>query len=1541
MPAEIMGDQARALGLPTGDAPQPELSGVQASDLGLPANTPIPQTSIQLREPDDPQYADHGPSKPYNIHDFLDNRIQAGLNATSTPANEARRQLNVARDMGADPVLLNGANDAVTQYEKQSKKDQLDWKLSMLPRVAAWMAQGKQYAAAIQGEVDQWGTLDWLFGKLEQPAALGLPQGGPWEQAQAQRPEFAPGASRTLPGWITAFGKQAYGMTTSIQTMAQMAWGDGKNAKPLAQLQQERDVASQPAPGDSNRTPWLRRANSVIGMAPLIAAGEIHPAAAFGLMYTESVGRNYEDFRLQGYTHEEARDIATVVGSVSASIGSALGPWSRNKVLPQATAGSLAYLSNALVGAALRRPGAWSVVKDLGLNFLASHAMNIAMASSEASIKEAFDSAKSGRTFDGSKVASAAGQAADSWVEMAALSVAPAYSAHRERMARYEAQPQAVPPTPQEVKNQSIYDNYEQRGQALRSLHAASEISTAVQAVKDSEFMKSNPEDARDLITKLVAPRASQTVFIDPKAFTGMNEDARAQLGSPDLSQGRAGNIPANLVDLLMHPDAEKLLPHVAGGPDLLTLQQATGVDLTSPISVHGLDIPDAQLDAHLAQEAARRRAERENTAPLPTAAEVHTATQNAMGREPAPVIPPEERPVPARQAKGWADDAMSRVPSGELQDRAAAHEGRAADATRVALSAPADATGPSPEAQAARVRADANTVLRDAARRAIKEVTTLGQGIAEMSGSKPRAAAYRAGWDLGQAHDALTEMLGSSAKRGYAAPDLSDVRDRLLREDKLSQDFDIGTVNKLLQQANPIENLSVSELREVHKALEQITSAADAENTILDNGVRVAKGMILQGVAEHLAKIPDLPPGQNSTAQEPRGVLQKLGAGKAKAAAMINAPHTLFFKMGPIGDDLWFHGLVGGVSKEERLWGGAESKLREIEDAVPDKLRATGDDPIPAFGPHAQQWGMRTRSEAWRMALHLGTQGADVHIAKAMDITPMEIHDWVQQNLGRTPEDAKAVMKNLVEPHWPIFENIYGEYEQHFKDRGLAPPEKLKTQQYTVAGQTYSGGYGGKLKWRNLSTGETPGNPASLEALLDNSPTSSPEPDTGHLESRAEGVQGVPDLSWDGVGQSMRKEIHDIALRPFVEDAYKIFSDGKIRQLLADKMGKQALNEIYDPSGKTSFLHVVARGSVADVHTARWFTQLTMNLQGRAAYSAFSGNLRVLGAQASHLVAAMPALGISPDHAAMGVQAALNPDRRAWAMQESPVLQLRDTDYQRRAEDLNREMTGVEPGDNAISRNTDNLNWAAWHEMDGFLSHAIWEMKYAQQTAQWRTGGGVSHQEAVRAADKAVTLMMPAQDTYDQSSFVRDRSVAGFSFLTRNFQGTLANLSAMNWWEARVSGKTLAKPMAAAKFVGMVMAAEVLGKGVLMQGGPKENQSPESWAAERTASVLFYPYMLADPAAAAYHVATGDRRAALQDMAHLMPPSMQVVSSGIGDIGTLVQKGDTDAGMRAGAHLMGLILKTPLPGKAFDAYNAASNSDSPADAGKKALGYR
>lgn len=1535
MPAEIIGEQARALGLPVpGEPQQPELSGVQASDLGLPANTPIPPTDVQFPEIET-TVADK--VKKYNLTNFLDNRLQAGLNATSTPANEARRQLSVARDMGADPSLLAGAKDAVDQFEQQTQKDKLDWKLSMLPRVSAWMAQGKQYAAAIQGEVDQWGTLDWLFGRYE-PAPDALAR----SQALMRGEPYTPDKGVTQPpGWLLAYGKAAYSTATSVQTFAQMAWGDGKNQKPLAQIQQERDVATQPAPGESDRTPWLRRANSLLGMAPIIAAGDIHPAVAFGLMYSESTGRNYEDFRLQGYTHEEARDVSNLIGFTTASIGSALGPWSRNKSLPAATAGSLAYLSNALSGAVLRKPGAWGVVRDLGLNFIAALGMNIAMASSEASIKEAFDSAKAGKPYNASKVVSAAGMAADSWVEMAALSVVPAYSAHRERMARYEGQPTFVAPTPEEVRNQSIFDNYEKRGQALRSLHAASELSAAVQAIKESEFMKSNPEDARDLITKLVEPRESQTVFIHPDAFKGMSDDARAQLGNPDLSQGRAGNVPVSIVDFLMHPDAESLLSRTAGGPDLLTLREATGVDLTQPISVHGLDVPDAQLDAHLAQEAERRRAERENASPLPSAADIHEAVQRARGREPAPVLPPEERPVPARQARTWAEDLMARVPSGELGDRATAHEARAADATRDALSAPADATGPSAEGRAARVRADANAVLRDAARRAVKEAGQLTSGIAERATDKARTEMYRAGWDLGQAHDALMESLGLAKKRGYAAPDLSDVRDRLLREDKISQDFDIAAVNQILAQSGSSPaNLNAEQLREVSKALEQITADAHAENTILDNGVRVAKGMVLQGVADHLVKFPDLPPGQNSTAQEPRGLLQKAGVVRAGAAAMINAPHTLMFKLGPIGDDIWFHQFIGGVSKEERLWGAAEPRLRAIEESVPVNLRATGDDPVPAFGPHAQQWGMRTRSEVWRMALHLGVQGADVHISKAMGVTPTELHDWVQHNLGRTPADAKVIMRDLIAPHWSVFQNVWDEYQQHFKDRGLAPPEKLKPWPLMVQGQEFPGGYGGKLKWLNLRTGETPGNPASLEALLDGSPTSHPEPDAGHLESRVYGVQGVPDLSWDGIGQSLKKEIHDIALRPFVEDAYKIFSDGNIRELLANKMGKQALNEIYDPSGKTSFLHTVARGSVADVHTAQWFTRLTMNLQGRAAYSAFSGNLRVLGAQSSHIVAAMPALGIMPDHAAMGVQASLNPDRRAWALQESEILKLRDSDYQRRAEDLNRQMTGVEPGTGLLRTQVDQLNWAAWREMDGFVSHAVWEMKYAQQTAQWRTGGGVDHQAAVRAADKAVTLMMPAQDAYDQSALVRDRSLAGFSFMTRNFQGTLANLAAMNWWEARVSGRTLAKPLATAKFVGMVMAAEVLGKGAMMQGGPPDKQDPVDWAKERAISALFYPYMLADPALAGYHALSGDRRAAQRDMEHLMPPSMQVVAAGIGDVGSLVQKGDEDAGMRAGAHLLGLILKTPLPGKAYDLYNA-TQSDSPADAGKKALGYR
>jgi hypothetical protein len=80
----------------------------------------------------------------------------------------------------------------------------------------------------------------------------------------------------------------------------------------------------------------------------------------------------------------------------------------------------------------------------------------------------------------------------------------------------------------------------------------------------------------------------------------------------------------------------------------------------------------------------------------------------------------------------------------------------------------------------------------------------------------------------------------------------------------------------------------------------------------------------------------------------------------------------------------------------------------------------------------------------------------------------------------------------------------------------------------------------------------------------------------------------------------------------------------------------------------------------------------------------------------------------------------------------------LRYANYEDRAIELTRQLTGLNPGRDAVRQTTDHMNWMAWREMDAFLSHAIWEASYSN--ALTGMGDAATHEQAVRAADIAVT---------------------------------------------------------------------------------------------------------------------------------------------------------------------------------------------------------
>src|SRR5262249_23748703 len=125
-------------------------------------------------------------------------------------------------------------------------------------------------------------------------------------------------------------------------------------------------------------------------------------------------------------------------------------------------------------------------------------------------------------------------------------------------------------------------------------------------------------------------------------------------------------------------------------------------------------------------------------------------------------------------------------------------------------------------------------------------------------------------------------------------------------------------------------------------------------------------------------------------------------------------------------------------------------------------------------------------------------TKDADRKIARSMGFRDIylkgqleasatqQLWDWIHTNMAKDPAQAKLVMEHVVKPYWTIFDDyVWPLYERHFKERGLAPPEKLQPAKLTIHGEEYRGNYGGRLKWWNESGNMPVVHPGSLEALL------------------------------------------------------------------------------------------------------------------------------------------------------------------------------------------------------------------------------------------------------------------------------------------------------------------------------------------------------------------------------------------------------------------------------------------------------------------------
>ena len=943
------------------------------------------------------------------------------------------------------------------------------------------------------------------------------------------------------------------------------------------------------------------------------------------------------------------------------------------------------------------------------------------------------------------------------------------------------------------------------------------------------------------------------------------------------------------------------------------------------------------------------------------------------------------EPPRTAKAYKLWAEDAVSGRTIGELdalarthaqvgrkarsdlakkQEQAAAVQGRATEAALQGIDAAqagqvgraeergstatlraAEAEGHAMEAEDLKQKAMSNEAMAEASRKAQKKAGEIRDYVDERSTADVRREIYKAHYDYGEAHDAILEALGGK-EHGVAAPDVSDAYERMRMDGYTPDNFDAPFLNKLISNPRPLDDMTVTEAGKVRAALQELEMVARAKNTIGDAVRRDALEAVRDGIANHLSRLPDRPPGQRGLPDDPASlsVGQRVMARLAHLGSEAHQAQTIFFKMGPEGDRLYFDGFIPARNREERYHQEVLPALQEIDKNTPPEVRDSAGDvvePLPGMP------GQRVRSNVWRLALHLGTQDGMQKISRSLGLTPTELAAYVQRNIGRDPEHARLVMENMIEPTWRIFDRLWDKYDLYFRDQGIAPPKTLERTTVTINGKAYKGGYGGRLRWLDDLTTRREVDEGSVAALFGRDYY---DPDTPQqfLNERT-GKTGMPNLNWEGVAGSVRAEIHHLAFDNFIENTHKLLSDRLVRSLLNEKIGEQYVNQLYDPKDETSWLHTVARGKLESVNAAPAMTRLIENLQGRAAMSAFALNTRVIVGQFSHIPAMMAGLRIGPIDMANGIMNAMDPQRRNLAHLKSQVLAYRDEDFERKNTELTAEITGVRPGEGfetaipgvaAGQRVSNKMNWALWREMDGFLSHAIWEAAYAKGRSTGITGVGLNDEEAIRYADKAVSRAMPAQTIYDQSAMVRNRAALGMLFLVRNFPNTLYNVGALNAWNARLAGggpvrRYGAGAGAALSYTAMVMSAEIFGK--WMMGHGPGDEDTDTWLARRSVGALFYPTMTGELVEGGILAMQGRKREAAYNLERAAP-ALGVTGKLLLDLGDAVNK-DDEAQVRAVLDAAGIAVKVPLS-RYFDVGAGALSGEGPVESVGKAMGY-
>ncbi len=669
--------------------------------------------------------------------------------------------------------------------------------------------------------------------------------------------------------------------------------------------------------------------------------------------------------------------------------------------------------------------------------------------------------------------------------------------------------------------------------------------------------------------------------------------------------------------------------------------------------------------------------------------------------------------------------------------------------------------------------------------------------------------------FNLAEADPALTKSLGEV---------LADV-EQLMNEDQTSVGFDR---DRVIDRAGDWKKLAVEDMRQVFKALQNISTAANNRATVVLDEKRAEKEFVIDGLereAELLEKRPEEPTKEAET------FLQGLGRRWTSYDGSLLKIETMARWLGggkntaDFIKSFWFRSIIKPMqdakTKETDLYREHVQPIVEAFDAIPKESQARQMEKIDGralFPNHIAEKLPTRRFEILMMLLNAGNESNLARLTEGRNITEQQLRDaalkvgvtkeeyaWLQA-IGDASEGLKPLAFDLEE-----------------KDSGLRP-EAIAPRPFATPFGMMPGFYFPAVYDRDVTTVGKKQEVTSLADFQDQSFTRIGTSNSS-LKSRVNGFTDVISLSPGSINRHFAQTVHDIAFREAVKSVGTLLLNERVQDVLRQRLGTGRGDQFVQWAKDVASMRGV-EGSVHTQEIVNWARALRSNVVTAVlgfklpnAAEDFTSNLvsaiAATDLKTKHLAGAYAEFGASPR------------ETRAIVLAKSGELRTRKGQVQRDLAKQLKALTTTKAGriftKGPIGFYKDHA-FAFAEAVEVATATPIWLGAYRQALSQAQ-----SEADAVTFADATLRQALVSHNTVDLSGLMRDKGFVGYLTM---FMGAFNHFynqgrDAGHQWAVSDDAKTKARIAGAA--LGLAVGYFVVGS--LARGqGPGRDEDKSEW---------------------------------------------------------------------------------------------------------------